>query len=79
MTRRGKPRTDMPWVEEIDETDEEFISFIKSYATQSRPNVLYLLEKYLQHYRNLHYFHKAVLRIEKFLNNRHLVFYCFSM
>ena len=46
MTRRGKPRTDMPWVEEIDETDEDFIGFIKSYASQSRPTVLSLLDKY---------------------------------
>ncbi len=46
MSRRGKPRTDMPWVEEVDEIDEEFIGFIKDYASLSRPNVLSLLEKY---------------------------------
>lgn len=43
--RRGKERTDMPWVEDKDE-DEEFISFIRNYNTESRPEVVALLEKY---------------------------------
>ena len=30
--RKGKPRPDMPWVEE-DEPDEEFLNFIKNYCT----------------------------------------------
>lgn len=42
--RRGKPRSDMPWVE--NEDDEEFIEFIKSYNSESRPTVMSLLEKY---------------------------------
>ncbi len=42
--RFGKPRADMPWVET--ETDEEFLSFIKEYASESRPQVLRLLQKY---------------------------------
>ena len=42
--RRGKPRSDMPWIET--EPDEEFIGFIKSYNTQSRPGVMALLQKY---------------------------------
>lgn len=42
--RFGKPRADMPWVET--ETDEEFLSFIKEYASESRPQVLKLLQKY---------------------------------
>ena len=42
--RRGKPRSDMPWIE-TDE-DEEFIEFIKSYNEQQKPKVLELLEKY---------------------------------
>ena len=42
--RRGKPRPDMPWVET--EPDEEFISFIKNYHTDSRPKVMELFEKY---------------------------------
>ena len=42
--RRGKPRSDMPWIET--EEDEEFIEFIKSYNEQQKPKVLDLLEKY---------------------------------
>lgn len=42
--RRGKSRSDMPWVE-IEE-DVEFIEFIKSYNMRQRPKVLELLEKY---------------------------------
>jgi len=42
--RRGKPRADMPWVEQ--ESDAEFIAFIQSYRAQQRPQVLALLEKY---------------------------------
>ncbi len=41
--RRGKPRPDMPWVEE--EADEEFIGFIKSFIAESRPKIVALLEK----------------------------------
>ena len=44
--RRGKPREDMPWVENEDEIDEEFIEFIKNYNTDSRPKVLELLTKH---------------------------------
>ena len=42
--RRGKPRSDMPWIET--EEDSEFVEFIKSYNDQQRPGVLALLEKY---------------------------------
>ena len=42
--RRGKPRSDMPWIET--EEDAEFIEFIKSYSEQQKPKVLELLEKY---------------------------------
>jgi len=42
--RRGKPRSDMPWIE-IEE-DTEFIEFIKNYNEQQKPKVLELLEKY---------------------------------
>ena len=42
--RQGKPRSDMPWVETED--DEEFIKFIKSYNTESRPKVLELIKIY---------------------------------
>lgn len=44
--RRGKERTDMPWVEAEDEEDVEFIEFIKNYNSQSRPQVMELLDKY---------------------------------
>lgn len=44
-SRRGKPRTDMPWVED-DTVDEEFVSFVKQYNEESRPKVLELLKKY---------------------------------
>ncbi len=46
MERRGKGRTDMPWVEAEDEEDAEFIEFIKNYNSQSRPQVMELLDKY---------------------------------
>ena len=42
--RRGKPRSDMPWIET--EEDSEFIEFIKNYNEQQKPKVLELLEKY---------------------------------
>ena len=42
--RKGKARTDMPWIE--DEDDEEFINFVKDYNVSSRPVVMGLLEKY---------------------------------
>lgn len=42
--RRGKPRSDMPWIET--EEDAEFIEFIKSYNEQQMPKVIELLEKY---------------------------------
>lgn len=44
-TRRGKARSDMPWMES-GEDDEEFIEFIKNYNSQSRPRVMELLDKY---------------------------------
>ncbi len=42
--RRGKPRSDMPWIET--EEDAEFIEFIKNYNEQQKPKVLQLLKKY---------------------------------
>ena len=42
--RRGKPRSDMPWIEE--EEDSEFIDYIKSYNDTERPKVMALLDKY---------------------------------
>lgn len=42
--RKGRARSDMPWVETED--DEEFLSFIKNFSFQSRPSILELLEHY---------------------------------
>lgn len=42
--RMGKKRPDMPWTET--ENDEEFLEFIRSYNTDSRPKVVELLDKY---------------------------------
>ena len=42
--RRGKPRSDMPWIET--EEDAKFIEFIKNYNEQQKPKVLELLKKY---------------------------------
>lgn len=44
--RRGKARTDMPWIENEDEEDAEFIEFIKNYNSQSKPKIMELLNKY---------------------------------
>ena len=44
--RRGKVRTDMPWIEDANEEDTEFTQFIKDYNNQSRPKVMELLEQY---------------------------------
>lgn len=45
-SRRGKKRTDMPWIEQENEEDEEFIEFIRNYRVENRPKVLELLDKY---------------------------------
>ena len=42
--RRGKPRSDMPWVET--EEDAEFITFVRNYNEQIKPQVTQLLNKY---------------------------------
>lgn len=44
--RRGKERTDMPWVEAEGEEDTEFLEFVKNYHSQNRPQVMELLDKY---------------------------------
>ena len=43
--RKGKIRSDMPWIES-DEDDAEFIEFITNYNSQSRPEVMELLDRY---------------------------------
>ena len=42
--RKGKVRSDMPWVEE--NTDAEFMAYIKEFNTEQRPGILTLLKKY---------------------------------
>lgn len=42
--RRGKPRSDMPWVET--EEDAEFTEFVKGFHERQRPHIMELLEKY---------------------------------
>jgi hypothetical protein len=42
--RRGKPRSDMPWIET--EEDAEFLKFIKCFHEQQRPKILGLLDTY---------------------------------
>ena len=51
--RKGKVRTDMPWVET--EEDLEFIEFVKNYNTHNRPKVMALLELYPQ--KEMHVFY----------------------
>ena len=65
--RRGKPRSDMPWIET--EEDAEFIEFIKNYNDQQKPKVLALLEKYSD--RNIIIF-KSREEADAFLNGENL-------
>ena len=46
MWRAGKPRTDMPWVEDPEHPDEEFEEFIRTYNERERPKVLARLNKF---------------------------------
>ena len=43
--RKGKPRSDMPWVEPS-EDDAEFLRFVENYNTHNRPQVMRLLQTY---------------------------------
>ncbi len=43
--RKGKVRSDMPWIES-DEDDAEFVEFIKNYNLHNRPKVMELLNRY---------------------------------
>ena len=65
--RRGKPRSDMPWIET--EEDAEFIEFIKSYNEQQKPKVLELLGKYSD--KNIVIF-KSREQADAFLNGENL-------
>ena len=62
--RKGKPRSDMPWIES-DEDDTEFIEFIKNYRSQSRPKVMELLKRYSD--KDIYIFSNRI-QAEEFLN-----------
>ncbi len=42
--RVGKPRDDMPWIEES--VDPEFLKFVLNFKEEYRPSIIELLEKY---------------------------------
>ncbi len=65
--RRGKPRSDMPWIET--EEDAEFIEFIKNYEEQQKPKVFELLKKHSD--KNIIIF-KSREQADAFLNGENL-------
>lgn len=65
MERRGKARTDMPWIEKSGEEDAGFIEFIKNYNSKNRPEVMALLDKYS--YKDIYIF-KSRDEADEFLN-----------
>ncbi len=52
IERKGKKRSDMPWVET--EIDQDFLQFVSSFKTDSRPKIISLLERYAE--RNIYVF-----------------------
>ena len=62
--RKGKARSDMPWIEGY-EDDAEFVEFIKNYNLQSRPKVMELLKKYS--HKDIYVFSNRI-QAEEFLN-----------
>lgn len=62
--RKGKPRSDMPWIES-DEDDAEFVEFIKNYNSQSRPKVIELLKRYS--HKDIYIFSNRI-QAEEFIN-----------
>lgn len=42
--RQGQARSDLPWIER--EEDADFVEFIKRFPSQSRPQILELLDRY---------------------------------
>lgn len=61
--RKGKQRSDLPWIEN-GEDDKDFIEFITSYNSESRPKVIELLKKYAD--KNVHIFNSRE-QADKFL------------
>ncbi|MBQ8931920.1 MAG: adenylate kinase [Ruminiclostridium sp.] len=66
--RRGKARSDMPWIEGTDEEDADFIGFVRNFALQSRPDILNLLNKYSD--KNIYIF-KSRCDADRFLQVLH--------
>ncbi len=46
ISRRGKSRQDIPWIEPENQEDLEFMEFIRGYNETSKPKVIRFLEKY---------------------------------
>ena len=44
--RRGKPRPDIPWIEDDGEIDLDFLTFVERYNTDTRPKVIELLQRH---------------------------------
>ncbi|HPX33084.1 MAG TPA: adenylate kinase [Erysipelotrichaceae bacterium] len=44
--RKGKQRSDLPYIEATEKEDEKFINYIKKYDVESRPKTISLLKKY---------------------------------
>ncbi len=44
--RKGKQRSDLPWIETQENEDTEFIEFVKNFSETSRPKILELLKKH---------------------------------
>lgn len=45
-SRKGKKRTDIPWIENENDNNDDFLSFIRNYNSESRPVILELFAKY---------------------------------
>ena len=78
--RRGKPRSDMPWIET--ECDEEFMEFIKDFNKSSKPKILDLLNKYngknififtSREQADLFFFRKTMISRQKVFCKKHLL------
>ena len=46
IQRLGRPRPDIPWIEDEGEIDAEFLSFVERYNIDTRPGVLKLLSNH---------------------------------
>ena len=63
--RKGKTRSDMPWVESENDDDSDFIEYVKNYNSHTKPDVMDLLSKYS--YKNIYIF-KNRNEADEFLN-----------